>query len=158
MESDNLKPPNKKSNPSLMVVFTVAIIALVGGFLVYNRMHKSSKSNPTKTETTESPDPGYKQSETELKNYKQEVTVLLTADGPSPQTLNIPTDTKIVWQNQDSKPHQLAISPGTPTPNQFYNNRTVDPAGGYPFVIHQTGTFHYYYVDNPIVNGTIIVR
>jgi hypothetical protein len=137
-----------------LLVGLVAIAVVVSSLLQYDDLHGRNHQVEDTAETAET---GYHQTEDELRDYKHQVTVLLTADGPQPQTLRIPNDTRINWQNQDDKPHTLAISPGTTIPRQFYQNRTVATAGGYPFVIHQASTFHYYDVANPTLTGTVIV-
>lgn len=162
-ESPTIPPPEKQSKTTaILLIILVMIIAVVAvGVLIYRSNHNkktaTSKTNQA-TQATGTPEDGSKQTEAELRNFKDEATVNVTAEGPSPQTLNIAPGTKIIWQNKDSKSHQLAINPGSTVPNQFYNNRVLAAGDGYPFVINQTGTFHYHYVDNPTINGTIVVK
>jgi hypothetical protein len=151
---DNEKPQMKtfgKKQVLSIVVAVVVVVAVAAGLLLYVGLHKNTKH------VQETPNPGYNQTEDELADHKQQVQVILTADGPQPQTLRVPVDTLIGWRNQDSKAHELAISPGTKVPDKFYNFRTLEPSGGYLFVIHQKGTFHYYDVAAPTHTGVIIV-
>ena len=142
-----------KFDKKLAVLITVSVVA-VAGLLLFLINHNNLGNTK---HTAEVPEPGYKQTEDELRDYKQEIQVTITADGPQPQTLRIPVNTRIAWYNQDGKAHQLAISPGTKIPDKFYNFRTIEPNNGYPFVAHQPGTFHYYDVATPTHTGVVIV-
>ncbi len=131
-----------------MLAFSVIIALIVTSPVIVKTVHVTNASIET----------GYNQTEDELNNFKHEANINVTANGPSPQTLTVPVNTKIVWHNTDIKFHIIAISPGEKIPYQFYNNRTIITSGGYPFVIRQTGTFHYYYLDDPTQTGEVIVK
>lgn len=155
---DSLLPekPIKDSNKAtvLIIIIALVIVGIIISAFVVNHKSTNQKSN----NTSEKPEVGGYQTETELRNYKQSAVIQITATGPSPQTLTIPNDTKINWQNTDNKVHVIAIAPGETIPNQFYNNRSIAVGGGYPFVIHKTGAFHYYYTDDPARTGLVIVK
>jgi plastocyanin len=154
MKFNNLQSLTKKFDKKLTILVVLSVV-VIAGLLVFLVIHNNAGNNSKHAE--EAPNPGYKQTEDELADHKQQVQVNITADGPQPQTLRVQPDTLIGWRNSDSKAHELAISPGTKVPDKFYNFRTLDPSGGYQFVIHQTGTFHYYDVTTPTLTGEIIV-
>jgi len=60
--------------------------------------------------------------------------------------------------NKDVVAHKIAITPGTMVPPQFDDRHEIIPSDGYPYVIHQAMTFHYYLVDHPTEGGTVIVK
>ncbi len=43
-------------------------------------------------------------------------------------------------------------------PPFFFNNRSIAAGGGYPWVVHQAVTFHYYIVDSPTQTGVVVVK
>lgn len=137
------------------ILIIVMVIVLVSVALIL-RVHHQHK-RPTSQPNHEIPESGL-QTETELSAFKQEVTVTISAKDVTPQTLIIPNDTRINWMNKDIVAHKLAITPGTMIPPKFDNFHLIDPEGGYPYVIHQAGTFHYYLVNRPTQGGTIIVK
>jgi plastocyanin len=149
-----MKFDSLKTNKKLTIILAIAIVVFAGLLLlviIHNHPGNTAKH------TAETPDTGYRQTEDGLRDYKQAVTVNITADGPSPQTLRVPNDTLISWRNQDGKQHQLAIAPGTKAPDGFYDFRIINPGDAYPFVIHQAGTYYYYDVATPTLTGVIIV-
>ncbi len=145
--------PGQQRSQRFMALVLVFILILAGLGLSW---HNHKNPSPRKT-FTQKPESGL-QTESELGDYKHEITITITAKGVSPQTLNIPSDTRIIWMNTDKVKHKLAITPGTLVPPKFDNFHQVDPGGGYPYVIHQAVTFHYYLVDNPKQGGTVIVK
>ncbi len=157
VDTSGTEPPQKPkvSNKMFIIAILVGIVAIV--VIVAVVAHKPATKS-TKQATTGVNEAGYNQSEDELNNFKQTADINVSASGATPQTLTVPVDTKIIWKNSDSVSHEIAISPGENIPYQFYNNRTIIADGGYPFVIRQTGTFHYYYVDNPSYTGTVVVK
>src|SRR5882757_2421905 len=98
-----------KLNQKLAILIAVVAVA-IASCILFLVNHNQANTN-TKKPTAEAPEPGYYQTEEELRDYKQEIQVTITADGPVPQTLRIPVDTRISWHNQDSQAHELAISP-----------------------------------------------
>jgi plastocyanin len=157
--NEHQTPPNGKGPDKLfkiVIVTTMAILIIAVIALAFTGHHNKSASNASKT-VAEQPESG-KQTESDLRNFKHEVTVEITADGITPQALNIQTDTRINWENKDSVAHKLAITPGTTAPAQFDDGHQIVVGGGYPFVVHQTGTFHYYLTDRQTQGGTIVVK
>ena len=149
-------PPQLRSKKRLAIIAgVVVLVVLVTALLVMRSNHENgaSSNNPTK----ESPE-NSQQTEEELRDYKHELTVTISADGVSPQTLNVPKDTRIIWMNTDTVPHKIAITPGTTLPLQFDDNHQIEPAGGYPYVVHQPVSFHYFVVDRPTQGGEVIVK
>jgi plastocyanin len=141
----------------LLIILSVLILLPVGaGVLLAVRPHLANQSQPNKSGNERPENSG--QTEEEQRDYKQEVTVTVSADGISPQTLNISKDTRINWMNTDTAPHKLVITSGTAMPPQFDNNHQIDPAGGYPYVVHQPVTFYYFVADQPSHSGTVIVK
>jgi hypothetical protein len=149
-------PPQLRSRKRLLVAAVVAVAVVLVVVVVTLLAHHESGTGSNKP-TKESPE-NSQQTEEELRDYKHELTVTISADGVSPQTLNAPKDTRIIWMNTDTVPHKIAVTPGTPLPPQFDNNHQVDPAGGYPFVVHQPVSFHYYIVDRPTQGGEVFVK
>jgi len=160
---DSTPPPSPSpsggSNKKLIFII-IGLVVIVGVVLAIVLTHKSTPKPvaTTTSDNTETPDPGYDQTESQLDSYKQEATIQLTASGPSPQTLNVPLNTRVIFQNLDSAAHTISITPGEPVPYQFYNNRTVDVGGGYPWVATKPVTFHYYYSDDPAKSGEVVVK
>lgn len=160
----NIKTKLKLRIPKLSHDKNTYIRVLIGGLIVVTlfiiawglvRHHDTQlEKNPAQEEMV---DEGGLQNEDELNDYKYDVKVEVTAQGFSPQTLRIPVDTRINWENKDSQDHRLAISPGVVVPEQFEADHLIIAGGGYPFVIHKAGTFHYYDATNPTLTGTVIV-
>lgn len=132
---------------ALVVVFSLALMTAI---ILQSRRQRSQQS-------TEAPESGL-QTEDQLRDFKHEVTVVITAKGPSPQTLTISKDTRVNWENRDTIVHKLAITPGTTVPPLFDNQHQIELGGGYPYVIHQATMFHYYLVDHPNQGGEVIVK
>ncbi len=152
------QPTPSKSSPLKLqkIIFIIILVILVIAAAVLAPRANRKSTNPLQS-GKERPESGL-QTETELGNFKQEVTVIITSKGVSPQTLMIPNDTRINWMNKDRVAHRIAITPGTAMPPQFDNFHRIDPAGGYPYVIHQIVSFHYYLIDKPTQGGEVIVR
>jgi plastocyanin len=153
-ETQPLQKP-KISKRLLILAIIVGVLAVLAIVAVLINNHSKTIINHALTGVNEA---GYNQSEDQLNDFKQTANINVSATGASPQTLSVPLNTKIIWQNSDRISHEIAISPDEKIPFQFYNNRTIIASGGYPFVIRQTGTFHYYYVDNPSLTGEVIVK
>ncbi len=157
--ADNPMPASGTFNKLLKIILVIGTIILVVavGAYTFTRHNSKKTTSSSQTHITESPESG-KQTESELNDFKQEVTVEISADGISPQVLHISKDTRINWINKDKVVHKLAITPGDTVPPQFDNDHQIDVGGGYPYVIHQSITFHYYVVDKPIHSATVIVK
>ncbi|MDB5163978.1 MAG: Plastocyanin [Candidatus Saccharibacteria bacterium] len=151
--------PSSGSPKALKVIAAVLVLLILagGGFALLKHQQKSPTKSAQPAPAAASLESG-KQTEDQLKDFKQEVTVTITADGVTPQTLTIPNNSRINWMNKDKVAHKLVISPGAKVPPQFDDNHQIDPDGGYPFVLHQTGTFSYYIADQPTHSGTVVVK
>src|SRR5579885_2132496 len=153
----------EKSGSKLPVVIAVIVLILLAGAVGYAATHK--KKVATSNITTQSgayganeqPEDNSLQTEAELADYKIEAEITITDTTLSPQDLIVPNGAKIIWHNTGAKARTFAITPGTTVPNKMLSKFTVEAGNGYPYVIHQTGTFHYYDVDNPTVTGTFTV-
>ena len=75
-----------------------------------------------------------------------------------PATLNISTDTKVVWENNDSAAH-LATS-GTPDggPDGAFDSGMIMAGATYEFEFSDKGEFAYYCLVHPWMVGTVIVE
>jgi plastocyanin len=178
--SDSKTSKEQKSNfRSTLAISLVVGVVVAGGVIFAVLKHDQTNSttvasvstagiklgNANDTTTSEAadtsgeePEDGFYQTEAQLNDYQADATIQLTASGPSPQTMTVPVGTKVIWQNIDTANHEIAISPGQTVPPQFYNNRTIVAGDGYPYVVSQTGTFDYYFVDNPSLTGQLIVK
>jgi hypothetical protein len=157
MEENKFSTPAQKSKANkLLLVIIISMVLVIAVVVVAAK--KSKKPLPVPTTNTEKVEDGSQQTEAELSDYKQEAQVFITAQGVSPETLVIPKDTRIVWENKDTAAHKIAIAAGTKSPPNFFDFRQIDVGGGYPYVIHESTTFHYYVVDHPTQNGTVIVK
>jgi plastocyanin len=145
---------NNKSRKQLFLLSVVVILLLVGVILIVT----SGGSKKKTTQQAMATDPGYNQTNAQLRDYKYQAEVLITANGPLPATLNVGKDTKISWRNTDNKAHEIAIVSTEKVPPYFFNKRTIEAQGGYPWVVHQPVTFHYYVVDSPTQTGVIVVK
>jgi plastocyanin len=148
--------PQQSSSKALALLIVVLLIVVVAA-VAWAIFHKKTAPQPA-TKLSQTFEVGTKQTEVQLGTYKRTATIQVTANGPLPSTLTVPTGTKIIWQNIDSASHEIAISPNETVPNQFLNNRVIPVGGGYPYVDNWPGTIHYYYVDNPTLTGVVVVQ
>src|ERR1700709_2659729 len=74
-----------KAQQIIAVVVLILIVALAYALVKHN---STTTTNPA-TGSTEALEDGSKQTESELRNFKHEATVLVTADGSSPETLTV---------------------------------------------------------------------
>ena len=157
--STNSKASSKKDRRIIFLIFAFSILIIIGLIVLAGIVNKKSTAKLVTGQTsTESPDPGFNQTQSQLQDYNQEATIELTSSGPLPQELTVTKNTKIIWQNKDVKDHKLAIVAGESIPTGFYNNRIIAAGDGYPYVAAYSGTFHYYFVDDPSFVGTVIVK
>jgi plastocyanin len=75
-----------------------------------------------------------------------------------PSTLNISTDTTVVWENNDSAAH-LATS-GTPDggPDGIFDSGMIMAGATYEHEFSDKGEFAYYCIVHPWMVGTITVE
>jgi hypothetical protein len=157
MNKPDQQPSSSATKRSIIITAALVIVIIGAVLLIAAKPHIDSSSQPPAKQTKETPE-NSGQTEEEQRDYKQEVTVTITADGISPQTLTIPKDTRINWMNTDTVAHKLSIAPNSTVPPQFDNNHEIDPSGGYPYVAHQPITFYYFVADRPIQSGTVVVK
>ena len=85
--------------------------------------------------------------------------VVITSSGFVPATLSIAPNTKVVWTNSDTKPHQIQANPH-PTGDSLneLKSEILANAQSYNYTFTQTGSYSYHDYLNPSTNGTIEVR
>ena len=147
---------NNKSKKQFFLLLGIVLLLIIGVILMI-ALGGNSKNKAT-SQTSMNTDPGYHQTNAQLRDYKTEATIQITANGPLPSTLNVKKDTKVIWQNIDNKAHEIAIVSTEKVPPFFFNNRSIAAGGGYPWVVHQAVTFHYYIVDSPTQTGVVVVK
>ena len=147
---------NIKSNKSKTIFYLQIGIALIIIIAIIMILAGGKKSTTSKIVTQN--EPGTHQTTAQLRNYKHEALIQISYNGPLPETLNAKVDSKIIWQNGDSKRHTIAIVSTEKVPPYFFNNRAIEANAGYSWVIHQPVTFHYYLVDSPTQTGVVIVK
>jgi plastocyanin len=87
-------------------------------------------------------------------------TVQITSKGFVPATLSVKQGTKVVWVNQDAKPHQVAADPypdhsslpGLFTPNPLASEET------YSYTFTTAGSWTYHDQLHPTVGGVVVVK
>lgn len=117
----------------LIVVLIVALLAAIfGGFwYLYNK-----KTAPPVTATIE-----------------------ITAEGFSPQVLQITPGTRVTWVNRDSSPHQVVSGP-YPEQNVLpsLNSNDLGPGASYTYTFTEKGSFPFYDHTQPTREGSIEVQ
>jgi plastocyanin len=83
--------------------------------------------------------------------------VVLTADGINTPELQVRKNQSVVWDNQDTAEHQLAISSGTAATVGFGNDARLSTGQSYSYVFDTPGTYYYYDALNPSLKGKITV-
>ena len=78
----------------------------------------------------------------------------------SPPDLTVPVGTTVRWVNQDAIAHTVTsgISDGTAgTPDGRFDSSFIDPGDNFTFTFTEPGTYPYFCVPHPFMNGTITV-
>ena len=153
---DDNKFKNDKTKKQFYIMLGIALLLMLGVILMIT-LGGGSKKNTTSTSAMKN-EPGSYQNLHQLRDYKHEALIQISADGPLPATLNVQKDTKVIWQNSDNKKHEIAVVSTEKVPSYFFNNRNIEANTGYSWVVHKPVTFHYYIVDNPTQTGVVIVK
>ena len=89
------------------------------------------------------------------------VTVQISADAFTPQTVKINKGESVTWVNTDGKPHEVAADP-FPSNSQLPSLKTQDALAqndSYTYTFDQKGTFTYHDPLNPLaLKATVIVE
>nr|AIE97943.1 hypothetical protein, 4-oxalocrotonate tautomerase-like protein [uncultured marine thaumarchaeote KM3_03_F11] len=81
-----------------------------------------------------------------------------TADGcfiPSPVTVNV-GDT-VTWENNDTAAHTTTSGTTTHGPSGHWDSSLVMAGSSFSKTFHQDGTYHYFCIVHPWMQGTVIV-
>lgn len=148
----NSKSPAFLTAAVIAVVVLLAIITTAAAFIYRHSTHKSANQSAQNSQPQQQPGVEVPH------HFKHEVVVDITAATIMPETLTIPKETEITWLNKDSVSHKLNFTPGTTVPAQFDFKYTLEAGGGYGYIMYNPGTYHYYVVEKPTENGTIIVQ
>ncbi len=78
--------------------------------------------------------------------------------GLNPTIVTIPAGTTVTWTNFDITPHQISSSAtSTAGPGKIFLSQVLQKNGNYSFTFNTTGTYLYFFVDNPNTIGNITV-
>ena len=167
VSSDQYRNPwyNSKAGKALLVLAVV----VVGGLATYFGFRNNNSNSTPKTinsvvvnDTDEAP-------------YSYLATVKLVNDNLVPSTITVQPQTDVTIENHDSMAHTLNISQAdnnsggtivlpwngknlTYTEGGFANNVTIASGDGYDYVFANPGDYFYHDVNNPNINGEIIVN
>lgn len=87
--------------------------------------------------------------------------VTMTANGFSPETIQIKKGQTVEWTNNDTAPHQIGADP-YPSHSSlpgFFSERPVAQGETYTYTFEKTGTFTYHDNTKPdSYRGTVIVE
>jgi plastocyanin len=118
------------------------IIVIAGALIMWSRSDDTSASKAVKQAR---------------EAQAEEITIDLTANGPSPATVTINKGQAITWENKDNHSHRLtadqAVLPGLDSTD------ALAQGDSYTYTFEDTGTFHYYDPFDPTsFNGTVTVE
>ncbi len=151
------------------VLLTALVVVVIGGLATYLGFHKNSTVPSQTNNNTEAVN------DTDEAPYKYLATVKLVNDNLLPSTITVQPQTDVSIENHDSVSHTINISQAdnnsggtltlpwngknlTYTEGGFANNVTIVPGDGYDYVFANPGSYYYHDVNNPNINGEIIVN
>jgi plastocyanin len=84
--------------------------------------------------------------------------VSIASDGLDVTDVKVKKGQGVVWQNQGTGEHQLALSSGVELAPDFGGGMRITTGQNYTYVFDKPGTYHYYDVMRPTqVKGTVTV-
>lgn len=148
-----MKTNSKKS----IVAVAVVIIVVVAGIVIWKMNSKQDRlpdMTPIASENSETP------SVQNENPAPKALTVLLTDEGFSPETMIITAGDTIIFINQSSGKMHVASDPHPfhTTYPEFNQKQSVDAGGTYSFTFTKVGTWGFHNHLNPSAQGTIVVQ
>jgi plastocyanin len=70
----------------------------------------------------------------------------------SPDTLNVPVGTTVIWENSDSGAHTSTSE------DEVWDSGTLESGGEFSFTFEEAGTFSYFCKIHPSMNGSVVVE
>lgn len=154
-QGNNLEPQSQKSRSMKWIglVIVVVFAGLIAFFLFFNDMAapKTLVSNKQAPKLT-----AVEEKAIFLEGGKYEAVIKIDKNGFTPSTVKIKPDTKVFWENKDSKVHKIVVSPGSKT-TKYFGSGDITAGSNYYERFMDEGTYHYYDAYNSTANGTIEV-
>jgi len=168
VSSDQYRNPwyGNRAGKALLVV---GVVVVIGGLATYLGFHNSNNNSSQKPNNT------IAVNDTDEAPYKYLATVKLESDTIMPSTITVQPQTDVSIENHDTVSHTINISQAdnnsggtlvlpwngknlTYTEGGFANNVTIVPGDGYDYVFANSGDYFYHDVNDPSINGEIIVN
>ena len=146
--------PNIKK-PFILAVGVIVVIII--GIVVWKMNAEQNQLPNTAPLASEN---GENAASQNAKPAPQALTMLLTDEGFSPETLTINEGDTIIFINQSSGKMHIASDPHpahTKYP-EFDQKNSVDAGGTYSFTFDKVGTWGFHNHNNPSMTGTIVVQ
>lgn len=130
----------------LTIVLTICSLGIAGTVLLFvNRPVSAPVKQMQKTTSDSSQNVAAHAIDTnriEIQNYNF-----------TPAVIRVPTNTTVIWTNNDVAPHMLVVSDG----DTNATSDTLNFGASYSFVFDQVGTFTYHFAMDSGTTGTVIV-
>jgi plastocyanin len=158
------------------MIVIIALVVIVGGYLLVKSMAPAPSSVATSPTTVNIQSPTTSPADTTLPTTSdtpsltttpalspstgQTMTINYSSTGFSPASTTIKAGTTVVWKNNDTDPMQIDSNPH-PTHTSYppMNASTpTQPGDTYTFTFTDPGTYGYHNHLNPANKGTIIVQ
>lgn len=148
----NNPPGQPRVNVRKLLLPLIAMLLLVALVVIIAVKKDSTQPNNQPSTTGVVPE--------ESDGEQRTITVAITRDGFVPATVTIPKGTKVIWTNNDDKPHLVASDPHPVHDGlEGLNTKTdIAPNASYSFTFDQVGEYTYHDHLNPNMNGVVIVE
>lgn len=143
--------PSKKT--AWLVLGLLIVLIVIGVVIWLGRRHKTTPKPSTATQSSSQADTASDYFE----HRKYEATVWIQPTGMLPATLQVRPQTGVVFENHDTKPHQIAFTEATKTPKYYDNKHVILPGETVGARFDAPGTYTYADPTSPSLIGTVIV-
>lgn len=136
-------------NTVIFAVVVLAILAILGGYLVARNNQVGSPSTTTTTPNTNTSTPAPSNGQ----NTSEAQAVSIKDMAFTPASITVKKGTTVTWTNDDAVAHTVVETDGQTGPD----SATIQPKGTYAFTYNTTGTFRYHCSIHPNMTGTVVV-